>query len=76
MNIGKNIIPSLENNTTTNKQPIHSNQTTTSSQSPILDIKSLNVQSLRQLAENKQLVQTGEKKSKKGLIKLLESHKQ
>ena len=76
MNIGKNIIPSLENNTTTNKQPIHSNQTTTSSQSPILDIKSLNVQSLRQLAENKQLVQVGEKKSKKELIKLLESHKQ
>jgi len=69
--IKKNVIHSLEKDT--NKHMFHTN---TNTDSPSLDIKSLNVQSLRQLAENKQLVQSGEKKSKKELIKLLESHKQ
>ena len=76
MNLGNNILHSLENSTPTNKQPIHSSPATTGSPHPIFDIKSLNVQSLRQMAENKQLVQIGEKKSKKELIKLLESNKQ
>ena len=37
------------------------------------DLKSLNVQALRQLAEDKELIMKGEKKTKKDLLTLLET---
>ena len=38
------------------------------------DFKSLNVQALRQIAEDRQLIVKGEKKTKKELLALLEQH--